>query len=809
MAQRDEHGVAAPNGESLPSRFSALLRQLAHVPEAEIGTGWDRALRPGAIIGRFELVREVGRGGFGVVYEAIDRELGRTVAFKAVRAGTDLDVREDQLLREAEAAARLSHPNLVTLFDVGRSEQGPYLVLEFLRGQTLAHRLEQGPLTVVDAVRIAIEVTKAVAHAHSKGVVHRDLTPGNVFLCEDGQVKVLDLGMAHAFGRHRLEGGTPGYMAPEQLRGAPEDERTDVFALGVMLYRMLANEPPFPKKKGPFVEPAPGLDVPGAPGLGELVASMLEQDPVKRPRDASGVLVSLMPFLHESERMPPEGHRPTTVRKRPRRPWRAAVAAAAGIALAAAAGVTYRSVYRGGHSRAAGIAASIAVLPFDDLSPMRDQEYFADGLADEILSALAHVEGLRVPGRTSCFFFKGKNARLADIGKELNVGAVLEGSVRKAGNRVRVTAEIVNVADGYRLWAQTYDREVTDIFAVQDDIARSVVSALEVKLLAGNAPSSKSHATKNPEVYAQYLIGRHQYHQLTREGYRLAVEAYQRALSLDPNYAPAWAGLGIPLYYLSELADTPEAVTAQRRRALETAEKALALAPDLTDALSTRGLLRDFVDEDWEGAKADFERAIKLNGNDPDTRRRYGVLLRDLGRIPEAIAQVRKAIDLDPLGQAWITLGALHESAGDLDAANAAFRHHLQISPDTLAGLDGLGRNLLLQSKPKEAMAVFDRCSEERYKLWAAAIAEHQLGHPRASQAALDAFISKYGHTSALGVAEVYAWRGEKDLAFQWLERAFEAPGGLWLFRFNPFLGNLRDDPRYAALIRRMKLPVE
>jgi formylglycine-generating enzyme required for sulfatase activity/dienelactone hydrolase len=287
-----------------PGALSELLNELLHEPDEIQGSAWDAALEPGAVVGRFELVREIGRGGFGVVYEARDRELGRAVAFKAIRAAGRPEVREDRLLREAEAAARLSHPNIVTLHDVGRSPCGPYLILELLKGQTLAQRLEQGPLPLLEALRIGVEVAKGLAHAHAQGVVHRDLTPGNVFLCDDGNVKVLDLGMSHAFGRRKLEGGTPAYMAPEQCAGAPEDERTDVFALGVILHRMLGNRLPFPQDSRRSVRwsrPA-ALDIREEPGLGELVSRMLEKDPVRRPRDAAEVLAALGSFERELRR---------------------------------------------------------------------------------------------------------------------------------------------------------------------------------------------------------------------------------------------------------------------------------------------------------------------------------------------------------------------------------------------------------------------------------------------------------------------------------------------------------------------------
>ncbi len=288
-----------------PGALSEVLQEVGREPDPAQGTGWPTALEPGAVIGRFELLREVGQGGFGVVYEARDRELGRLVAFKAVRAGARRTVREERLLCEAETAARLSHPNIVTLFDAGRAAQGPYLVMELLRGCTLARRPDPGPVPVREALRIAIEVAKGLAHAHAHGVVHRDLTPGNIFLCEDGQVKVLDLGLAHAFGHRKIDGGTPSYMAPEQRRCAPEDERTDVFAMGVILFEMLTGELPYRAEGGkalPDLAAAPGVDVPGQPAFAEFITQMLSIDPVHRPRDASEVLSALIVFAQDAER---------------------------------------------------------------------------------------------------------------------------------------------------------------------------------------------------------------------------------------------------------------------------------------------------------------------------------------------------------------------------------------------------------------------------------------------------------------------------------------------------------------------------
>jgi tetratricopeptide (TPR) repeat protein len=308
-------------GHPAPGAVSRLLEELAEAPASDVGDGWRDWLAPGVVAGRYELVREIGRGGFGVVWEAIDRESGRRVAFKAVRPGGKSEVREARLLQEAEVSARLSHPGIVSLLDVGRSPHGPFLVLELLRGWTLASRLDYGGLLPAEALRLGAATAAALAHAHAHGVVHRDLKPANVFLCEDGGVKVLDFGLAHALGHRRADGGTPAYMAPEQRRGAPEDERTDVFALGVLLHRLLAGELPFPALAGRAVqgpEPAPALEVVGAPSFGPLLSRMLEKDPVRRPRDAGEVLPGIEAAREDLARAPSQvAAAPVRVRRLP------------------------------------------------------------------------------------------------------------------------------------------------------------------------------------------------------------------------------------------------------------------------------------------------------------------------------------------------------------------------------------------------------------------------------------------------------------------------------------------------------------
>ncbi len=802
----DGSNEAAPPS-SLPGRLTALLRELAGAPATSSPEAAALRLRAGDHVGRFEVVREIGRGGFGVVFEARDPELRRTVALKVVRPRSLTDLRQDRLMREAEAAASLSHPNIVTLFDAGVYEGGPFLVMEYLRGRTLAQRLQEGPLPVQETLRIGVEVTRALAHAHAEGIVHRDLKPANVFLCSKGQVKVLDLGLAYAFGRRPPEGGTPGFMAPEQQRGAPEDERSDVFALGVMLHWMATGRGPYPA--GVTVEgTAPLVALPGCPGLGELITTLVDPDPVRRPRSASEVLPVLVALAKASDRALPAASRDTPGHRRSDRPPARRVAGLALGALLLAGGGLAAWRLAGTPAPTRQAASSIAVLPFEDLSPDRDQGYFSDGLADEILSALARVNGLHVPGRTSSFAFRGKGALLGEIGRALNVRSVLEGSVRRSGRRVRVTARVVDVADGYHRWTETYDRELTDIFAVQEEIARAVVSALGVRLLAGEEPSVKSRSTQNPEAYQAYLVGRHHLRALTKERLALGVQAFDRAISLDPTYAPAWAALGNPLLLLAGYEPDAASALALRQRALASAERAVELAPDLPEALSSRGSLRLRLRNDLAGASEDLERAVRLSGNDPDTLRRYATLLLFSGRLQEAATEARRSTTLDPLGQAWILLGTILQFSGDLAGADAAYRHHLEIAPGTTAAQFGLARNLLLQGRAAEALVTAERLADEDHQLWVRAAAEHALGHAEASREAFQRLLELRAGTRALELAQLEAWRGAPAAALDRLERAQASQAPLTAdLALDPFLASLRDTPRFQALVAQVRAP--
>jgi TolB-like protein len=803
-----------------PGSLSALLADLAHVPEALPGEAPSALLRPGALIDHYELVAELGRGSFGVVFEARDVASGRQVAFKVVRPGK-ADVGADQIRREADTIAHLSHPSLVALLDVGRCEAGPYLVLELLRGRTLRSRLREGPLPPAEALRLVLEAARGLAHAHARGVVHRDLKPSNIYLCDDGSVRLLDFGLAHAFGRRRLDGGTPDFMAPEQWRGAPEDERTDVFALGVLLYRMLSGELPFPDDGGASAssaDPAPHLDVPDVDGLGELVGRMLEKDPVLRPRDAAAVVAALEALRPEEGSTVASRSGSGTVRiRRRQRPRRWAWLAAGGVALVAVVLAATLSATRAPRDAPPGTAAgplpSLAVLPFADESPARDQEHFSDGLSEEILNALSQVEGLKVAGRTSSFAFKGRHDDLRTIGRQLGVGAVLEGTVRLQEGRVRVTAGLVKTADGSQLWSQTFERELRGVFAVQDEIAAAVAEALRVKLLPGHPPSSREFRTALPKVYDLYLQGRRLQRRDFGPEWLKAEAAFERALALDPGYAPAWAALSTTLYFNhGNTGPSVAAIQAGQARALAAAEKAVALAPDLADGYTARGQLRAVIRRDWSGGKADLERAIQLSPGDPEILwRQARYLLGPTGRLGPAIQAARLASERDPLAAGvWSTLAALYVADGRPAQARSTALRALELDPQQDAAPIYLATAELLEHHPAAALQAIGGSREPIFRLQFEAMARRDLGQAREAAAALARLEAEHAHEAPFQIACVHAWLGQVDEAFRWLERALEqGDGGLQDLKMEPLAAGLHADPRYPALLDRLGLPRE
>ena len=446
---------------------------------------------------------------------------------------------------------------------------------------------------------------------------------------------------------------------------------------------------------------------------------------------------------------------------------------------------------------------SVAVLPFVDMSEKKDQEYFSDGLSEELIDLLAQVQDLRVPARTSSFAFKGKADDVPSIAQKLRVAQLLEGSVRKAGNTLRVTVQLIRADDGYLLWSRTYDRDIKDIFKVQDEIAAAVVEVLKAKLAPAQAVAP--YRSSSTEAYNQYLLGKRFHSRGNVDGWRRAIEAFHKAIALDPDYAAAYANLALSEYVLAD--STGDA--AGQRQAMADAERAVTLAPQEADGYASRGVLRMTFLWDWNGAEADLEKALALDPASDKVQGNYATLLERLGRLPEAIVVGRRATEIDPLSAiAWSNLGLYLTFHRDYPAAEEALRRCLEINPESSFGGHHVAILRLLESNAAEALATARKIGIEFFRLTDVAMAEHSLGHAKESQQALDELIAKHGPDGAYQVAEALAWRGEKDKAFEWLERAYQQrDGGLSEVKVDQLLGRLHGDPRFKAVLKKMNLP--
>jgi TolB-like protein len=447
---------------------------------------------------------------------------------------------------------------------------------------------------------------------------------------------------------------------------------------------------------------------------------------------------------------------------------------------------------------------SIAVLPFVDMSEKKDQEYFSDGLAEELLDLLSQVPDLRVPARTSSFYFKGRTDDVVTIARKLRVAHLLEGSVRRAGNRIRVTAQLIRADSGYHLWSKTYDRDAQDIFQVQDEIANAVVSALKAQLLPAEALANHHH-TDNAEAFSAYLMGNKLREADTTDSNRQALESYQRAIALDPNYSTAYSGIADAEWRIADMA-TGEPAAYQR--SLAAAEHAIALAPDSADGYWARGGLRMAYYYNWAGSEADFRKALELDPNDVRVLRDYGTLLAARGRTAEALEVMHKGLALDPLSvRAWRQIALLDLDLRRLEEAKQAAQQMATILPNEPITRSITGQIALAEGRYTDALAEFRVNDDAPWKQIGGAMAEHSLGHEAASQAALDELIRKRSATLAYQIAEVYAWCDKRDQAFEWLERAYrQHDGGMLYIRHDHFLAPLRTDPRYVALLKKLNL---
>ncbi|HEX3915664.1 MAG TPA: protein kinase [Steroidobacteraceae bacterium] len=816
----------------------------------ESGRAEPTGLQAGDRVGPYELIRLLGAGGMAEVWFAkrADGVFKRDVALKLpslTRVRRDL---EQRFARERDILASLEHPHIARLYDAGIDAQGlPYLSMEYVQGELLTDWCDAQRLDVRARLRLFLQVLEAVQYAHERQVIHRDLKPSNILVTQGGQVRLLDFGVATLLDNGEIAGQTPLttvyghaltpiYASPELIRGEPVTAKSDIYSLGVVLFELLTGDRPYRLNAGasrailehaiaaaevrkPSTQVIPqAWSLRGATheqltrqlrgDIDRIVLKALEKEPSSRYAGAAAMADDVQRYLDGkpiTARPPRLAYRFGKFLRRNR----LVVSVAAGAAVVVLATAFYEIERGAGQARDAASAyvrgtiseKSIAVLPFLDLSENKDQGYFSDGLSEELITLLAQIQDLQVIARTSSFHFRNQDVPLRDIARALGVAHVLEGSVRRAGNTIRVTAQLIRAVDGVQLWSQAYDRDVKGIFQVQDDIAAAVVASLKLKLLP--AVAADPHRSDNPEAYNQYLLARQFGRRGNIEDIERAVGAYRQAIALDPNYAAAYAGLSF-----TETAVANSTQDAERfARAHQAANQALALNPQLTDAYRARSLFR-FETLDFAGARADSEKALTLAPGESAVQSLYGVQIAAFGKIPQALTAIGKAIELDPLNSyAWANAGLFLTVNRDYAGARHALERALAISPSDDSYHFALGQLNLLQGRLSDAQAEFQRQSSEPSRRMGQALVEHARGNDKLSAQALKELIDKNSHDMAYQVGDVYAWRGEKDKALEWLELAYrQRDSGLTGLAYDPLLRGLKDDVRYGALLKKLEL---
>jgi serine/threonine-protein kinase len=750
-----------------------------------------------ALADRYTVEREIGRGGMATVFLAEDLKHHRKVAIKVLHPELGAAVGPDRFLREIEAVAGLTHPHVLPLHDSGEADGLLFFMMPYVEGESLRHRLDrERQLPVDEAIRITQDVAEALDHAHRHGLIHRDIKPGNILL-EEGHAVVTDFGVARALsevGQEKVTAtgvsvGTPAYTSPEQASGGEVDERSDLYALGCVLYEMLAGEPPLvgstlqataAKRLTDRPTPLPVLRSTVSPELEHAVQKALERSPADRYATAAELAAALESGMSERVGAAP-------ARRRRRTLLTVAIAICA-VAVAVAGWLALRST----DSTQAADQASIAVLPFLNMSEDPGNEYFSDGISEELLNLLAKIPELRVTSRSSAFSFKGQNLTIAEIAERLNVAYILEGSVRKAGDDVRITAQLIDARSDTHLWSETWDRRLEDIFEIQDEIAAEVVAQFRITLLGSLPTVAETH----PEAHALVLQARN----LHQQGFlEPAADLYLKALDIDPQYARGWA----------ELADlyaegSTHAGMHASDRAREAARRALAIDPDCELAYGALGYVALGPGNDLDQAAIYFSQALQLDPTNTEIISSASVVARALGRLDDAIALLEYVTDRDPVNPGVLhRLGLAYRWAGRLDEAIASFRSALALSP-MYGNLNySLGVALLLEGETEEALGAMQRETGEAWRLLGLAMAYHTLGQTAASDASLAEAIARFEQDYPINIAYVFAYRNEADCAFEWLDKAVEyGDPGLTQMPVMDLFANIRDDPRWTPFLQ-------
>ncbi|MEK6322717.1 MAG: protein kinase [Acidobacteriota bacterium] len=830
------------------------------------------SLRANTTISHYRIVSKIGAGGMGEVYLAEDTKLRRKVALKLLSA--ELTRNEDRLRRfeqEAQAASALNHPNILTIYEIGLEGETHFIATEFIEGETLRDRVAKRKNTLEETLDVAVQTASALAAAHKAGIIHRDIKPENIMLREDGYAKVLDFGLAKLIEQQapstdtdaqtvaRIDTdpgtvmGTVNYMSPEQAKGKPVDARTDVFSLGVVIYEMATGRTPFQGDSSTEVlaaildrEPPPlARFEPEAPAeLQRIVSKTLRKNREERYQTIKDLLIDLknlrdeLNFEARLERsMSPESAaRSGIMTISGAAPATASVSAVSSDAVAARttssaeyvvseikrhkrsallvlllllvtlAALAYFSFFRSGSKS----IDSIAVLPFTNTSGNTDSEYLSDGIAETLINSLSQLQQLRVVARSTAFRYKNKEVDPQQVGRDLNVRAVMTGRVRQLGDALSIQVDLVDATTGAQLWGEEYNRKISDILAVKQDISREITEKLRLKLTGEERKHLTGRETNNTEAYQSYLKGRYYWNKRTADGLKKAIGQFQLAIDRDPNYALAYVGIADSYLVLEQYAGTPASETGPKAKAA--ADRALQIDDSLAEAHTS---LASYYHSAWQWKESEkaFKRSISLNPNYPTAHHWYQILLRAMGRLDEALAEIKRAQELDPLSPILeVNIASVYINKGDLDSAMEHAKRLVELDPNFSLAHEPLGTVYIKQRRYTEALAAFQQdvaSDRTSYSLSNLGHAYAVAGRRDEAMAVLKELEGKYHRREALGqyLAAVYAGLDDKDQAFAWLEKDFQAHSGTLDFvTVKAGFDSLRSDPRYADLLRRMGL---
>jgi serine/threonine-protein kinase len=775
---------------------------------------------------QYEIVEELGRGGMGVVYKARDLELERTVAIKFLPASVAGNTEErERFRREARAAAALNHPNICTIHAIEESDGQTFIVMEYVEGEELKERLHSGPLAVDDARTIAVQLADALALAHARGIVHRDIKSSNVMLGPDGRVKIMDFGLAKIHGSAQVTRvgttvGTASYMSPEQAHGDDVDQRSDIWSLGVVLYEMLGGRLPFASDYDQAViyailnqEPESLQKLrPELPAhLVQVVARAMAKDPRERFQTAGEFAVALRSGHEGSGREAaiPAAEAAKTRKKPSLRMAGATLIASAGLVAAA---LLVAALMR---SDSEAAVRSIAVLPFVNETGDPDREYLSDGITESLIGHLSPIGSLRVMARSTVFQFKGKQLNPREVGRALDVGAVVAGRLDQRGDRLLVSAELIDVRTGAQLWGDRINREMADVFEIEEEISQNIARELQLTLGGQEQHLLARRSTENSEAYQLYLRGRYHWNKRSPEGMKTALEYFRQAVEKDPSYALAWSGLA-DTYIVSIGVYLGVPSTVAREEAERAAMNAIRIDPSLAEAHTSLAAVKQF-DRDWKGSEQSFRRAIELNPGYATAHQWYAELLYSSGRFAEAETEIKRALEIDPLSLIMNSvLGWTYLAARDAQKAIDQFHKTLEMEPQFFDAISGLFQALMLANAPEEEIytVLAQNDSLVGYLLpeeMPAARAGFARGGLRGYwHARLDLLLRRSRDSSARPFlrAECYAQLGEIDKALDALEESVKSGDGVidYLRIWVPF-DPVRSHPRYAELLTTLKLP--